>query len=57
MPHRSEELMARGNTAVGMKTKSGIFPNAFFTGAESPGLCQIFKRPLKKIRGNVCFLL
>jgi len=29
MPHRSEELMAIGNTAVGMKNKSGIFPNAF----------------------------
>lgn len=29
MPHISEEFMDIGNTAVGMKNKSGIFPNAF----------------------------
>lgn len=29
MPHISEEFMDIGNTAVGMKNKRGIFPNAF----------------------------
>lgn len=29
MPHRSEEFMTIGNRAVGIKNKSGIFPNAF----------------------------